>query len=33
MGDAKMIDTMMYDGLTDAFHNVPMGITGRLKKK
>ncbi len=26
-GDAKMIDMMMYDGLTDAFSNTPMGIT------
>ena len=27
MGDFKMIDTMMKDGLTDAFHGYPMGIT------
>jgi acetyl-CoA C-acetyltransferase len=27
MGDGKMIDTMIYDGLTDAFENVHMGIT------
>ena len=27
MGDAKMIDTMMMDGLTDAFHRYPMGMT------
>lgn len=26
-GDAKMIDMMMQDGLTDAFSNMPMGIT------
>ncbi|OJV13858.1 MAG: acetyl-CoA acetyltransferase [Alphaproteobacteria bacterium 33-17] len=26
-GDAKMIDTMAFDGLTDAFHHYPMGIT------
>lgn len=26
-GDAKMIDMMMYDGLTDAFSSMPMGIT------
>lgn len=26
-GDSKLIDTMMYDGLTDAFSNKPMGIT------
>ena len=27
MGDAKMIDTMVYDGLTDIFNNYHMGIT------
>ena len=27
MGDAKLIDTMMMDGLTDAFHRYPMGMT------
>jgi acetyl-CoA C-acetyltransferase len=27
MGEAKMVDTMMLDGLTDAFHGYPMGIT------
>jgi acetyl-CoA C-acetyltransferase len=27
MGDFNMIDTMMKDGLTDAFHGYPMGIT------
>ena len=27
MGDAKMIDTMQFDGLTDAFENVLMGVT------
>jgi len=26
MGDGKIIDSMMYDGLTDAYDNVPMGI-------
>lgn len=26
-GDTKMIDLMQYDGLTDVFSNVPMGIT------
>jgi acetyl-CoA C-acetyltransferase len=26
-GDVSMIDTMMYDGLTDAFSGTPMGIT------
>ncbi|RWX75063.1 acetyl-CoA C-acetyltransferase [Neorhizobium lilium] len=28
MGDFKMIDTMIKDGLTDAFHGYHMGITG-----
>lgn len=28
LGDGKMIDTMLYDGLTDAFVGVHMGITG-----
>lgn len=27
MGDASMTDTMIKDGLTDAFHNVLMGVT------
>ncbi|MDH7792700.1 acetyl-CoA C-acetyltransferase [Ochrobactrum sp. AN78] len=27
MGDFKMVDTMMKDGLVDAFHGYPMGIT------
>ena len=27
MGDFKMIDTMMKDGLADAFHGYPMGMT------
>lgn len=27
MGDGKLIDTMLYDGLTDAFHHYHMGIT------
>lgn len=27
MGDFKMVDTMMLDGLTDAFFGYPMGIT------
>lgn len=27
MGNDSIIDTMVYDGLTDAFHNVHMGIT------
>lgn len=28
MGDAQMVDTMIHDGLTDAFNSVHMGITG-----
>lgn len=28
MNDVSMVDTMIKDGLTDAFHNVHMGITG-----
>ncbi|XP_050100444.1 acetyl-CoA acetyltransferase [Anopheles aquasalis] len=27
MGEAKMVDTMLHDGLTDAFHDLHMGIT------
>ena len=27
MGDAKVVDTMVYDGLTDAFNGYHMGIT------
>lgn len=27
MGDAKMVDTMLKDGLIDAFHDIHMGIT------
>lgn len=30
MGDATMIDSMSFDGLTDAFSNVLMGITGKF---
>ena len=30
MGDASMIDTVLKDGLTDAFHNIHMGITGTV---
>ena len=29
-GDTSMKDTLICDGLTDAFHNYHMGITGRL---
>ena len=28
MGDTKLVDTMMLDGLIDAFHGYHMGITG-----
>jgi len=27
MGNTKLVDTMVYDGLTDVFHNYHMGIT------
>ena len=28
MGDAKLVDSMLCDGLIDAFHDYHMGITG-----
>ena len=28
MGDAKVIDSMIHDGLWDAFHDMHMGLTG-----
>lgn len=28
MGPATLVDTMLHDGLTDAFHNIHMGVTG-----
>lgn len=28
MGNVDMVDTMLIDGLVDAFHNCHMGITG-----
>ena len=31
MGDSTMVDTMVFDGLTDAFNNVVMGKTGKLR--
>lgn len=31
MGNGTMIDTMICDGLTDAFSQIHMGITGILK--
>jgi len=30
-GNCNLIDTMLEDGLTDAFHNIHMGITGKTK--
>ena len=30
MNDTTMVDTMIKDGLTDAFHNLHMGNTGLL---
>ena len=33
MGNASMIDMMMYDGLTDVFSNQPMGITAENVSK
>ena len=29
MGDATLVDSMMLDGLIDAFHGYHMGITGK----
>lgn len=29
MGDVKLVDSMMSDGLIDAFHGYHMGITGK----
>lgn len=29
MGDAKLVDSMLLDGLIDAFHGYHMGITGK----
>lgn len=29
MGNSSLVDTMIADGLTDAFHNIHMGETGR----
>ena len=28
LGPSTLVDTMIHDGLTDAFHNIHMGITG-----
>jgi len=29
MSNVQMVDSMINDGLTDAFHNIHMGITGK----
>lgn len=29
MGDCNFVDSLIFDGLTDAFHGIHMGITGR----
>lgn len=29
MGDGNLVDTMLVDGLTDAFNQIHMGITGK----
>lgn len=33
MGDISLVDTMLHDGLTDAFNNIHMGITGKKCSK
>src|SRR3982074_3214066 len=33
MGDAKLVDTMMVDGLVDVFNQYPMGITAENASK
>lgn len=33
MGDATLQDTILSDGLTDAFYNYHMGVTGNLLKQ
>lgn len=30
LGDATMVDSAVYDGLTDAFVNIHMGVTGQF---
>lgn len=30
MGNSSLVDTMIADGLTDAFHNIHMGETGQM---
>lgn len=29
MGETPLIDSILHDGLTDAFHNYHMGVTGK----
>lgn len=31
-GNGNLVDTLMEDGLTDAFHNIHMAITGIRKR-
>lgn len=31
LGDGNLIDTLVFDGLTDAFHGIHMGITGNKR--
>lgn len=33
LGDAKFVDTILTDGLTDAIYNIHMGETGNYLKK
>lgn len=28
LGDSQLVDTLLCDGLTDAFYNIHMGVTG-----
>lgn len=32
MGEVPLADSILCDGLTDAFHNYHMGITGKASK-
>jgi len=32
MGNTELIDTMLCDGLIDAFDNIHMGMTGKTRK-
>lgn len=31
MGNGTLVDTLIYDGLTDAFNQYHMGVTGNFK--